>query len=153
VLSDKDRTAILSGIRTLPPHPEVKDSLERLKQAGLRLAALTNSASEVAHAQLNHAGLAPYFEQILSVEMAGKFKPARETYLKAAERLGVAPSDMRMVAAHNWDTTGAMRAGCAAAFVARPGMVLGPTDETPDIIGVDVMEVAGRIIEKVSHAS
>jgi 2-haloacid dehalogenase len=40
-----------------------------------------------------------------------------------------------------------MRAGCAAAFVARPGMVLDPLVERPDVIGVDLREVAESILE------
>jgi phosphoglycolate phosphatase-like HAD superfamily hydrolase len=51
---------------TLPAHPEVAESLARLRSAGLRLAALTNSTISVATDQLTHAGLADYFEQIPS---------------------------------------------------------------------------------------
>jgi 2-haloacid dehalogenase len=53
---------------------------------------------------------------------------------------------VRMVAAHAWDIAGALRAGCAAAFVARPGMVLDPLVPAPDIIGADLSEVADKII-------
>ncbi len=42
-LSDEDRQHILSGMRELPPHPEVEESLQRLRDNGFRLAALTNS--------------------------------------------------------------------------------------------------------------
>ena len=71
----------------------------------------------------------------MSVEGVQRFKPAAEVYQMAADKLGITTAQMRMVAAHNWDITGAMRAGCAGAFVARPGMVMGPLDEVPDIIG------------------
>src|SRR5918911_1683086 len=39
-LSEEDRTLILGGMRELPAYPEVRASLERLRGAGLRLAAL-----------------------------------------------------------------------------------------------------------------
>ncbi|MFQ5571397.1 MAG: haloacid dehalogenase type II [Rhodothermales bacterium] len=146
-LSEEARAQILGGMRMLPPHPEVPASLERLKAAGLRLAALTNSTGEVADAQLTHAGLHPFFEQVLSVDAVRRLKPAREVYLMAAERLGVSPQHLRLVAAHDWDITGAMRAGCAGAFVARPGMVLDPLAERPDIVGPDLRVVAERILE------
>jgi 2-haloacid dehalogenase len=55
---------------------------------------------------------------------------------------------VRLIAAHNWDTTGAIRAGCRAAFVARPGRFLGPLDERPDIVGENLMAVAQQILEK-----
>lgn len=50
------------------------------------------------------------------------------------------------VAAHSWDVAGAMRAGCAAAFVARPGMVLDPLAETPDVVGADPRGVAEKLL-------
>jgi 2-haloacid dehalogenase len=51
-----------------------------------------------------------------------------------------------MVAAHNWDTSGALTAGWQAAFVARPGMVLGPLDATPQIEGGDMTDVVEQIL-------
>ena len=38
-------------------------------------------------------------------------------------------------------------AGCVAAFVGRPGKVLSPVGDQPDISGEDLLEVAERIIE------
>lgn len=147
-LSAEDRAAILQGMRSLPPHPEVPDSLARLKAAGLRLATLTNSPPPVQHEQLTNAGLLDFFEQTLSVDAVRRFKPAREVYAHAAEQLGLPLSDIRMVAAHDWDIAGAMRAGCAGAFVARPGMVLSPLQEPPDIIGPDMSVVVDQILVK-----
>jgi 2-haloacid dehalogenase len=102
----------------------VIEGVSRLRQTGFRMAALTNSTAKVAAAQLQHAGLRDFFEQALSADMAKRLKPAGEAYHMAAQRLGVQPAEIRMIAAHAWDVTGAMRAGCAAAFVARPNMVL-----------------------------
>jgi len=145
-LAHADRDQILGAIRTLPPHPEVIESLEHLRAAELRLAALTNSTAEVARDQLIHAGLADYFEQILSADMVRRLKPAPEPYRMAAERMGVAISEVRLITAHAWDVAGALRAGCAAAFIARTGMVLDPLVPAPDIAGGDLREVADQIV-------
>ena len=146
-LSDEDKQEILGGMRELPPHPEVVASLDRLRDAGVRLATLTNSTQQVAEAQMTNSGLRDYFEQILSADAVGRLKPAPEPYRMAAQSLGVGVEDVRLVAAHAWDVAGALRAGCAAAFVARPGMVLDPLVERPDIVGADLREVADRILE------
>ena len=145
-ISDEDRQAILGGMRELPPHPEVPEALDHLRDAGLRLAALTNNTVEVAEAQLGNAGLSDRFEKILSADTVRRLKPAPEPYRAAAEALGVETSQVRLVAAHAWDVAGAMRAGCAAAFVARPGMVLDPLADPPDVVGTDLSEVAASII-------
>jgi len=145
-LADDMRRQLLGGMRSLPPHPEVRPALERLRAAGLRLAALTNSTAEVAEAQLTNAGLAELFELRLSADAVRRLKPAPEAYQMAAEHLGVTLGEIRLVAAHAWDIAGALRAGCAAAFVARPGMVLDPLVPTPDVVGANLGEVAERIL-------
>lgn len=144
--SPADRAAIRATMASLPTHPDVAPALERLHTTGARLVALTNSPREAAVSQLTNAGIAGYFEQIMSVEDTGKFKPAREVYEMAAHRLGVTTAEMTMVAAHDWDVAGAMRAGCAGAYVLRPGMALNPLYPPPDIVGRDLLAVAERIL-------
>jgi 2-haloacid dehalogenase len=145
-LTDGDREAVAAQIRQLPAHPEVAGALKRLGDAGLRLAALTNSTEQVARAQLEHAGLLDAFELVLSADTVGRLKPAPAPYRMAAERLGVAVDQVRLVAAHAWDVAGAARAGCVTAFVARPGKVLDPLVERPEIVGADLTEVADAIL-------
>jgi 2-haloacid dehalogenase len=145
-LGDGDREAVADQLRRLPAHPEVAGALRRLGDAGLRLAALTNSTEEVARAQLEHAGLIDAFGLVLSADTVRRLKPAPEPYRMAAERLGVAVGQVRLIAAHAWDVAGAARAGCATAFVARPGTVLDPLVERPEIVGADLAEVADAIL-------
>ena len=146
-LSDEDKGQILSGMQELPPHPEVEESLGRLRDRGIRLAALTNSTQQVADAQIDNSSLREYFDQVLSADAVKRLKPAPEPYRMAAESLGVEIGQIRLVAAHAWDVAGALQAGCAAAFVARPGMVLNPLFERPDVVGSDLREVADGILE------
>ena len=145
-LSDEDQQAITGGIAELPPHPEVEGALSRLRDAGFRLATLTNSTQEVSDAQIENSGLGELFEMSLAADNVGRLKPAPEPYRMAAESLGVPMGEIRLVAAHGWDIVGAMRAGCGAAFVARPGKALFPTAPPPDVVGADMNEVADRII-------
>ena len=146
-VSKDDEQAILQQVRALPPHPEVRGALERLRDGGFRLAALTNSTAQLEEAQLSHAGLADLFEKPLSADSAKRLKPAPEAYQTAARDLGITTGEMRMVAAHVWDIQGALRAGCAAAFIERPGAAWNPLLEKPDVAGRDLAEVAERLIE------
>ena len=145
-LSEDDRSAIVGGMRTLPPHPDVLPAIEKLRDGGFRLASLTNSPTAVANAQLENAGLTAFLEKVISVDEVKSLKPAAKVYHHAARIMGVAPEQTRLIAAHGWDVAGAMRAGCAAAFIARPGMVLEPLFEPPDIVAPDLLQVAERII-------
>ena len=147
-ITEVDRLAMRDGMQHLPPHPEVHESLAQLKSAGLRLTALTNSTLKVAQAQLDNAGLTDLFEQIFSVDEVKRLKPSPEPYRMVAQRMGVNIGNIRLIAAHSWDVAGALRAGCAAAFVARPGMVLDPLVEKPDVVGKDLREVAEQILTR-----
>ncbi len=145
-LGDGDREAIAGQMRRLPAHPEVREALERIRGAGFQLAALTNSTLAVAAEQLEQAGLIDLFDQVLSADTVRRLKPAPEPYRMAGGRFGVDIGEVRLIAAHAWDVAGARHAGCAAAFVARPGKALDPLADPPDVVGGDLGEVADQII-------
>lgn len=147
VLGEEELREIRERMQGLPPHGDVRVNLERLHDAGFRMAALTNSPLDAAKRQLDNAGVAPLFDEIMSVEATRRFKPAREVYEHAAATLGVATAQLRMVAAHDWDIAGAMRAGCAGAYLLRPGAVPNPLYPVPDIVEADLDRLAERIIE------
>ncbi|MGD2141820.1 MAG: haloacid dehalogenase type II [Burkholderiales bacterium] len=149
-VSDDDRVQIVGGMKSLPPHPDVLPAFEKLQAAGYRMASLTNSPPAVAKAQLENAGLATFLEKLISVDEVKSLKPAAKVYHHGAGVMGVAPEQVRLIAAHSWDVAGAMAAGCKAAFIARPGMVLNPLFQAPDIVGADLLEVAQRLIEAES---
>jgi 2-haloacid dehalogenase len=146
-VSAADRQQILGGVRTLPPHPDVRPALDRLRGAGFRLVTLTNSAPAAVEAQLKNAGLTGFFERSFSVDAVKRFKPAPEPYQHVAQELRVEPAQLRMIAAHAWDVLGALRAGCAAAFIARPGKALFPWGPQPDVSAANLTTAADRIIE------
>ena len=145
-LSDEQASSIVGAMRTLPPHPEVPAALTRLRAAGLTLAALTNSVQTVAEAQLTHAGLRHLFDAVISADSVRRLKPAPEPYRAVAIRFAVKISEVRLVAAHAWDVSGALAAGCRAALVRRPGVVASPLGDQPDIIGPSLTEVVDQII-------
>jgi len=145
-LSEHDARHIAGGIRTLPSHPEVAESLARLKSAGFRLVTLTNSPMAVVEEQMANAKLQPFLERNFSVDTVRKFKPAPEPYRMVARELGTQTNELRMIAAHAWDIGGALKAGCAAAFVARPGKALFPLFPKPDVVGKDLGEVTDALL-------
>ncbi|HET7370540.1 MAG TPA: haloacid dehalogenase type II [Gammaproteobacteria bacterium] len=139
---------IIRLVGTLPPYPEVKAALSRLKKAGFRLAVLTNSAPDTARQQMDHSGLAPLFDRIMSVDPVGRYKPAPEPYQMAAQELGVAIDNVMMIAAHDWDIKGAVRAGCGGAFLRRPGQAWLPAFKPPIIVADDLADAADQIIAR-----
>ncbi len=146
-LDEQAAAAVAQAMRVLPAHPDVSGALERLRSGGFGLVAFTNSTLEVAREQLASAGIAGAFDAVVSADEARQLKPARRAYGMAAECCGVDIGEMMLVAAHNWDVTGAMAAGARTAFVARPGMVPSPLGAQPELIADDLDELAGLLLD------
>ena len=149
-LQQEDFQAIRDQMVNLPPHPEVGEALQRLRDAEVHVAALTNSTLEVAHVQLTNAGLISLFDGGLhTVEKTRRYKPALSVYNMTRGALGQTADNMRLVAAHDWDVIGALKAGWFAAFIARPGKVFSPgAIRQPDIFARDLMEAVDQILER-----
>lgn len=98
---------------------------------------------------MKHAALP--FDCILSAELAGAYKPEAAVYRRAAALLDVEPSQVLMVAAHQWDLDGARAAGLRTAFVHRP-REKGPRQEadraedvTCDLYATDFLDLATQL--------
>ena len=89
-LSAADRDRILQGMLTLPAHPDVRDGLQTMRDAGLRLVTLSNSAPAALEQQLSSAGLTAFFEHSFSVDAVRRFKPAAEVYRLGRRLAGAA---------------------------------------------------------------
>jgi 2-haloacid dehalogenase len=101
----------------LKPWPDAKAGLGKLKRRHV-IATLSNGNVALLVDMAKHAGLP--WDCILSAEMVRHYKPDPETYLGAADLLGVRPVELMMVAAHKDDLHAARACGLKTAFVARP---------------------------------
>ena len=146
VLPDKMRDEILHGFASLPPHADVKPALTRLRSAGYRTAAFTNSSLDMVTRQIENAGLTEYYDEIVSVEDSGSFKPDGRVYRFAAERMNRPIADLRLIAAHDWDTHGALSAGMLAAYIDRTGAPYHPLYRRPDVYATTMSEAVEQII-------
>jgi len=91
------------------------------------------------------------WDAIISCEMIGIYKTRPECYLTAAKWLQLDPSEIMMVACHNFDLNAARECGYKSAFVKRPAEwgPSGPPDPAPnpahDLIVDDFTELAARL--------
>ena len=65
------------------------------------------------------AGLQSLFDEVLSVEDVGVFKPDPRVYGLAAERLGLSPGRISFQSSNAWDVAGASVYGFRVAWVNR----------------------------------
>jgi 2-haloacid dehalogenase len=144
-ISDDERRRLLKLILVAPPHPDVVEGLTQLKKAGYRMVTLTNSTQNVVTQQLEHAGLAKYFETSISIDDVQAYKPQLDAYKLALRRVNVKAGQAMLIAAHGWDVAGAAAAGLQTAFIARKGHVLYPLAPEPTIKGDTLIEIARQL--------
>lgn len=155
-----ERRARLAGLDPAPaaeavallgemaPYPEAAPALGALREAGLRLAAVTNSTAAGAEVGLGHAGLLDLLDEVVSVEELGRFKPHPDVYAHALERLGGAEAEATwFVAAHWWDVTGAKRQGFRTAWVGHEERELTGCSEPHDVEAEDLLGAARGILD------
>lgn len=145
-ITESEAMNYVKPILSLQPHPEVREALALLKANNYKMVAFTNSSTRAVNLQLKNADLTSYFDEIISVEDLGKFKPSTEAYHWIARRMQVENKDCILVAAHGWDIAGALWAGWNGAFVARPGAQLFPLAPLPQINHAELMSIAKELV-------
>jgi 2-haloacid dehalogenase len=101
----------------LDPWPDTVAGLTRLKRR-IPIGPLSNSHIAGMLHLARFAGLP--WDAIVGAEIARRYKPQPQTYLKSAEAVGLAPEQVALVAAHNSDLQAARACGFKAIFVRRP---------------------------------
>lgn len=137
--------AALRRAATLPPFADAAMALDTLATAGYRIAVVTNSAAEAAGRALRAASLDAHVEQVVGADEIAAYKPDPRVYRHAAERLGAAPDELCLVAAHAWDVLGAMRAGWSAAWVAHREHHLLTTVPPPSLVAATLLDAARQL--------
>jgi 2-haloacid dehalogenase len=134
---------LVGEIEKLKPFPDVITALERLRNAGYKLAILSNGDPDMLKAAGPHIGFA--FDHVISVAQAGYFKPHWKTYAKAEELIGLDRSSLLFVANHAFDCIGAKAYGMRSAFIDRRQRPFGETPHQPDLRAADFTELAARL--------
>jgi 2-haloacid dehalogenase len=133
------REKLMGAYLALDPFPEVSDMLDRLKQAGLRLAILSNGNPAMLDPMVEASGLADRFEAVLSVDAAKVFKVDPRTYRLVEARLGVTPDKVCFLSSNCWDAHGAAHFGFRTVWVNRGSL---PEDNLP-----------GRVVTQIKDLS
>jgi putative hydrolase of the HAD superfamily len=95
--------------------PDAHETLDRLKELGVKLALITNGASEPQRAKVVRFALEHRFDHIQIEGEHGFGKPEERAYTHAMEVLGVGPRETWMVGDNlEWEVVGPQRLGIYA---------------------------------------
>jgi len=115
------RERLLDLYLRLSPFPEVPEMLARVRAAGLATAILSNGTPAMLAAAVGAAELNDLFDAVLSVEEVGAFKPNRQVYQLAVDRLGTPAASIAFVSSNGWDAHAASAFGMQVVWCNRYG--------------------------------
>lgn len=116
-LGESGREELTLAWHRLDPWPDTVAGLTRLKRRFV-IAPCSNGHIAQSVNLARHAGLP--WDAILGAEIAHAYKPDPRVYRASVAALGLEPSEVMMVAAHNGDLHAAAACGLPTGFVARP---------------------------------
>jgi 2-haloacid dehalogenase len=147
-LTEAELDHINRGWHRLKPWPDAVPGLTRLKSRYI-IAPLSNGNVSLLLNMARHSGIP--WDMICATELFHHYKPDPETYLGAADLLGLKPEEVMMAAAHNGDLAAARKCGLKTAFFARP-TEYGPhqkrdfkADSDWDVIATDIEDMASQM--------
>ena len=139
---------LLAGYRSLPAFPDVEKSLPELKRGGFRLFAFSNGLAADVRQLLDNAGIAGWFEDIVSCDEIASFKPDPAVYAHFLKRCRATNAEAWMISANPFDVIGAVSAGMRSAWVRRsPGAVFDPWEIEPTATVSDLSGLRPAIAE------
>ncbi|HEY8291423.1 MAG TPA: haloacid dehalogenase type II [Thermomicrobiales bacterium] len=144
-VSEADQARLLAQYRQLTAFPDATPAIEALKAAGQTVVAFSNGVEATVRALLDHAGILPHLDDVISVDDLRTFKPDPAVYVYLARRVNRPMADTWLVSGNPFDVIGAKAAGLRAAWVRRdPETVFDPWGIEPDVTVTNLHEFAER---------
>lgn len=94
------------------PYPQVTEALQALKNAGVKLACITNKPAAFTLPLLEQSQLLPYFDLVVSGDTLQKKKPDPDQILYICEQFGIAVNESVLIGDSKTDVEAARNAGC-----------------------------------------
>jgi 2-haloacid dehalogenase len=141
-LTESERKTLVSAYSQLDLWPDARFALTAWKQAGIKLAPLTNYTPQMLTELLSNASISELFDAQLSTDSIKTFKPDPRAYALGPSSLNLSREEIAFAAFGGWDAVGAKWFGFPTFWVNRlgvPGEALGPG---PDATGPSLSELA-----------
>jgi 2-haloalkanoic acid dehalogenase type II len=117
------RATLMDAFLQLKPWPDSVEALQSMRKAGIRLAYVSNLTAKMLNTLSQNAGIAGYFEHVLSTDRVKAYKTDPRAYKMPEDALA---------AAQEHRLRGLWRMGRGRCQIVRPQHVLGQSRRCPD---------------------
>ena len=121
-VSRTNRDDLLAAYETLDCYPEVRPTLQRLKDSGSRLAILSNGSFAMLEKAVESADIGGLLHDIFSVDAIATFKTDPAVYRMVTDEFDMKPSAISFQSSNRWDIAGAVSFGFRCCWINRTGV-------------------------------
>jgi len=135
------RNELLNLYKELSPYPEVKECLEGLKSKKIKIAILSNGTPDLLKGLVESNNIQNYFDDILSIETVGIYKPDSKVYDMPIKKYDCKPENICFMSSNTWDVSGGGVFGYNAVWVNRFNKVFDKLSYKPKFIIKNLKEL------------
>ena len=125
------KSELLDLYKILSPYPEVKETLQLLKEKNYKLSILSNGTPSLLNELVSSYNL-KVFDDIFSVEEVGIFKPDSKVYDIPVKKYKIEKREVAFLSANTWDVSGGGNYGFNAIWVNRNNIIFDNLDYSPE---------------------
>ena len=122
---------LLNLYKVLSPFPEVKETLNKLKDKNYKLAILSNGTPDLLNQLVRSSDLENIFDDIFSIEEVRIFKPDSKVYDIPLKKYKIQKNEIVFLSANTWDVSGAGNYGYNTVWVNRSNNIFDNLDYKP----------------------
>jgi len=123
---------LLNLYKVLSPFPEVKETLNKLKDTNYKLAILSNGTPDLLNQLVRNSDLENIFDDIFSIEEVRTFKPDSKVYDIPVKKYKIQKNEIVFLSANTWDVSGAGNYGYNSVWVNRSNNIFDNLDYKPN---------------------
>jgi 2-haloacid dehalogenase len=151
-LTPEKRTQLMEAYLALKAWPDVVPALASLKQAGIRLAILSNFTPAMLATASKSAGIEGSFDHVLSTDAAKTFKPDPRAYQLAIDAFRLKREEILFVPFAGWDAAGAKWFGYRTFWVNRLNAPAEELGVSVDGMGANLNDLVTFVRAQASRA-
>lgn len=139
------RERLMGAYLELKVWPDVPSGLRALRDAGIRLAFLSNMTPGMLQTNARRAGIEHYFEHLISTDRAKTYKPDTRAYQLGVDILSLKREEIVFAPFAGWDMAGAKWFGYPTFWVNRARFQAEELGAVPDGMGTDLQALAAFV--------
>jgi len=125
------KNELLNLYKVLSPYPEVKETLEKLKEKKYKLAILSNGTPSLLNELVKSNDLQNIFDDIFSIEKVKIYKPSSQVYEMPIKKYNIKHEQVAFLSANTWDVSGGGNYGFTSVWVNRNNNIFDNLDYKP----------------------